>query len=303
MKWTVGSVEITSIIEQDLTEINELIWGAKRDAVQEIDWLLPNYAEEDGTLKGLIQSFILDAPSARIVVDTCIGDNKDRRYFKKFHECQTGFLERFEQAGFTRGSIDYVLCTHMHSDHVGWNTMWDGDKWIPTFPNARYLFADTELAFWETENAEDKGDPATAETKREAGNRAFVRTQIQTHIDSIAPVFEQGLADSVPTNHQVCEEVKLIPTPGHTPGHVSVWIASQGQEAVITGDCIHHPCQIARPNWPTVVDHDQEMGNRTRQNLLETARNQGTLFIGTHFCEPTAGQIEKDGDGYILKAE
>ena len=302
MEWTVGKIKITSIVEQDLTRINELIKGAKRSAVQDIEWLKPCFADEDGTLTGLIQSFVLETPNKIVVVDTCVGDDKERRFDADWHKLQSGFLDRFKAAGYEPNAVDFVLCTHLHVDHVGWNTRWDGTSWVPTFPNARYLFDETELNFWRSENAREYADPSTAASRGEAGRLAFNHTQKQTHSDSVEPIISAGLADTVGSNHQVCEGVALIPTPGHTPGHVSVKVSSNGAQAVITGDCIHHPCQLARPDWPTFVDHDQEQSTKTRQELFHSVLNNKMLLVGSHFSEPTAGYIEPDGKGYILKS-
>lgn len=301
MQWKVGRVTITSIVEQDLHDINELIVGAKRAAIKEIEWLAPRFAKDDGTLTGLIQCFVIETPSRTIVVDTCIGDGKDRKYFPHWHNLTTGFLERFRAVGFDTRKVDCVLCTHMHLDHVGWNTYRDGDRWVPTFPNARYLFADVEFEHWRKQNAGPLAAPESATTRSEAGALRFAHTQVQVHDDSIRPVFDQGLADIVSIDHVVCDEVRLVPTPGHTPGHVSIAITSDGQEALITGDCIHHPCQLARPDWPTFADHDRVRSCDTRRQLFAGIADRGALLVGSHFSRPTAVFIEAVGEGYRLK--
>ena len=147
---------------------------------------------------------------------------------------QTGFLKDFEAAGFSRESIDVVLCTHLHIDHVGWNTMLVDGKWVPTFPNARYLMGRAEFDYWKAAPGSTAGEPAV-------------------FADSVQPVWDAGLVDLVASDHQVCPEVSLVPTPGHTIDHVSVRIVSKGEEAVITGDFVHHPCQLAHPDWDTKV--------------------------------------------------
>ncbi len=300
MQWRIGSVRITSIIEQELGGLNDLIRGALPDAVKEIGWLRPLFADEDGHLSGLIQSFVIETPKHLVVVDTCVGNDKERPIVEAWHKAQTEFLSRLRQAGFKEDGVDFVLCTHMHLDHVGWNTYWDGTAWKPTFPNARYLFADTEIDHWTTENAKDFPDPSTASSRREEADLAFSLAQVQTHRDSVQPIFDAGLADIVPTDHVLCSEVKLLPTPGHTPGHVSIHISSDGEEAIISGDCVHHPCQIAHPEWKTSVDVDPDLGIETRKKLFSRLEEQQSLLIGSHFNEPTAGKVEKKGDGYIL---
>ena len=148
--------------------------------------------------------------------------------------------------------------------------MKDGDAWVPTFPNARYLFGATEYAYWSKSDDED---------------------QVAIMLDSIKPVFEAGLVDLVETNHVISDEIKLIPTVGHTPGHVSVILESGSQNAMITGDFMHHPCQIAHPDWTVTFDEDPEAAASCRKRILEELADSATLVIGTHFSKPTAGRI------------
>jgi glyoxylase-like metal-dependent hydrolase (beta-lactamase superfamily II) len=194
---------------------------------------------------------------------------------------KTDFLERFEAAGFARSTIDTVLCTHLHIDHVGWNTMFHEGRWIPTFPNARYLIARGEFNYWREKN---EGDDAAI------------------FGDSVQPVFDAGLMDLVDYDHRICEEVSLIPTPGHTPGHVSVSIISRGEKALITGDAIHSPAQMARPDWAAFVDYDQDASTQTRRGFLADVADTPVLVIGTHFVAPTAGVVVRDGDAYRFEA-
>ena len=178
----------------------------------------------------------------------------------------------------TDEDVDYVLCTHMHVDHVGWNTRLVDGRWEPTFPNARYLFAEKEWRHWSREPQEY--GPVVE--------------------DSVQPIFDRGLADLVSETHRVTDEITLEPTPGHTPGHVSVHITSRGEEAVITGDMIHHPCQIAHPHWSSSADVDPFVSATTRDHFLQRYADRPVLIIGTHFAAPTAGRIVHDGDSYRL---
>jgi glyoxylase-like metal-dependent hydrolase (beta-lactamase superfamily II) len=279
LKWAVGGVTISAIVEATHAFAPNVLMPAATDAdFAAIEWLAPNFVTDKGEIELWVQAFVIETPSRRIVVDTCMGNDKPRTYAGNM--LQTDFLQRFEAAGFPRESIDTVLCTHLHIDHVGWNTTFDGGRWIPTFPNARYLIGATEFEYWkEQTNGEDAAIFA----------------------DSVQPVFDAGLVDLVATDHRICEEVQLVSTPGHTPGHVSVSIMSNGQQALITGDIMHHPSQVARPDWATFVDYDPQACEVTRRGVLEKMADQPVLVIGTHFAPPTAGVIVRDGKTYRFK--
>jgi len=221
-------------------------------------------------------ALVVDTGKRRIVVDTCIGNDKERN-IPSWSHLQTAFLADLAAAGYPRESIDTVMCTHLHVDHVGWNTMLVDGRWVPTFPNARYLIAQQEWNYWDAHEDDAQYGSVLA--------------------DSVRPVIEAGLVDFVSMDHRLCEEVWLEPTLGHTAGHVSVHIASNGAEALITGDCIHHPCQIARTDWSSSADFDKAQGVRTRDELLAKYAGSDVLVIGTHFATPTAGRIRRARDG------
>ncbi|MGH7152714.1 MAG: MBL fold metallo-hydrolase, partial [Acetobacteraceae bacterium] len=221
-------------------------------------------------------------PTRRIVVDTCLGNDKQGRRIPSWNDRHGTFLSDLSAAGYPRESIDAVLCTHLHVDHVGWNTMLNGDRWVPTFPRARYLMGRTEHAHWA--GPHDRDDMRTV------------------FFDSVQPVLDAGLIDLVETDHRICDEVGLIPTTGHTPGHVSVRIDSRGEHALITGDFLHHPCQIAHPEWSSTADWDLGQAHRTRRRMFDELADQPILVLGTHFAGATAGHIVRDGDAFRLDA-
>jgi glyoxylase-like metal-dependent hydrolase (beta-lactamase superfamily II) len=180
------------------------------------------------------------------------------------------------------------MCTHLHVDHVGWNTMLVDGQWLPTFPKARYLFNKAEYDYWER-----------AEGVTTVYN--WDKTQKAVFADSVKPVFDAGLSEFVEPTHRICEEVDLVPTHGHSPGHVSVRIRSNGEQAFITGDMAHHPCQLAHPDWATVLDTDPVESTRTRERIWSGFAGTPTLVIGTHWGGPTAGRIVRDGEVYRLE--
>jgi glyoxylase-like metal-dependent hydrolase (beta-lactamase superfamily II) len=281
MKWTIGDVTVTKIVELEMTGGSRfLLPQATPEAVLPIAWLQPHFADENGRLRMSIHSFIVETPDRRIVVDTCLGNDKQGRRIPHWNGRDGPFLADLAEAGFAAESIDTVLCTHLHVDHVGWNTRLVDGKWVPTFPRARYLMGRTEYEHWTT--VKDRPDMA--------GILA----------DSVTPVIEAGLATMVETNERICDEISLVPTLGHTPGHVSVMIQSRGEQALITGDFMHHPCQVAHPEWSTLADSDPDQGIETRRRMFQRLAGTPVLIIGTHFAGATAGRLVVDGDGYRL---
>ena len=272
--WQIGKVKISRVVEMEVTGGSRFILpDATRDACRGYRWMFPHFMDDAGNLVMSIHALVVDTGERRIVVDTCIGNDKERD-IPTWSHLQTSFLRDLEAAGYPRESIDTVLCTHLHVDHVGWNTMLVDGKWLPTFPNARYLVGETEWRYWD---GQDSSATVLA--------------------DSVRPVVDAGLVDFVAVDHVVCDEVRLQPTPGHTPGHVSVRISSAGSVALITGDCIHHPCQMTRTDWCSSADYDQVQGRATRETLLERMVDSDVLVIGTHFATPTAGYVKRYEDG------
>ena len=284
-RWRIGDVEIIRIVELfELSDINDTLFqSCSRERVLSHPWLVPHYAAANGALKMNFQAFAVRAGDRRIMVDTCIGNDK-HRMAPIFDHLQTNFLDDLASAGFPPGEIDTVLCTHLHLDHVGWNTRRAGNRWVPTFANARYLFNRAEWEFM-----------------RGLLGKEGVETD---HFpDSLQPVYEAGMIDFVATDHQVCEEVRLEPTPGHTPGHVSVCIESKGARAVITGDIMHSPLQCAEPDLKTNFCNDHDQAIRTRRAFLERYQNGGAYVIGSHFCDPTGGWIVPEGKAWRFQGQ
>ena len=283
LKWQIGDVTVTRVLELEATGGSRFILPqATPEVIRDIGWLAPHFADENGRLKMSVHALVVETPTKRLIVDTCIGNDKQRD-IPTWSNLQTSFLADLAAAGFPRESIDAVLCTHLHVDHVGWNTMLVDGAWTPTFPNARYLIGRAEFDYW---RGEDEG-------REDLSTSPF-------H-DSVRPVFEAGLVDLVETDHRVCDEISLEPTLGHTPGHISVRIRSKGEEALITGDFLHHPCQFTHPEWASTADFDKDAATQTRQRMFGALCDQPTLVIGTHFAAPTAGHVVAHGSTWRLQ--
>ncbi|BCW87490.1 hypothetical protein sos41_06190 [Alphaproteobacteria bacterium SO-S41] len=285
LSWTIGDVKVTRIVEFETPPMRgggagSMVEAGTPENILTIPWLQPHFADERGYVKLSIHALLVEAPGLKLVVDTCVGNDKPRAH-SFFNNLQTAFLKDFEASGWRREDVTAVVCTHMHVDHVGWNTMLVDGKWVPTFPNARYLLGKTEWEHWSHHDGE--------------GEHAAILA------DSVQPLFDAGLVDLVGMDHVLTPDVRLVPTPGHTPGHVSVLIQSRGKRAYITGDMMHHPCQIAHPEWSSGFDTDQAWSARTRQAFVADVAASEALVIGTHFPAPTAGRIVLDEGRYRLK--
>jgi glyoxylase-like metal-dependent hydrolase (beta-lactamase superfamily II) len=226
---------------------------------------------------------VVEADGLRILVDTCIGNRPVPAGSSVPQRPASPFIDHLEAAGFPPESFDIVLCTHLHFDHVGWNTRLVDGSWVPTFPNARYLFGRIEWEHWSS---------STGAEHYAAADEHAVR-----------PLVENGHVDLVEAGHSVCESIWLEPTPGHTPGHVAVRISSQGQQALITGDLSHHPVQWAEPDWSVVPDVDPIESAVTRRRLISEHLDGDILILGTHYPPPTAGHLVTTPDGVRFRPQ
>ena len=276
LSWQVGRVKVTRIVEMDLPVPAEYMQGATPEELRKLPWLYPHFvSDDDSTLNMSVHALLVEAPGMRLVVDTCVGNDRPRD-ITGGEPMSTPFLEHLSAAGWSRDSVDAVVCTHLHVDHVGWNTMLENGSWVPTFPKARYLIGRAEFEFMRMVD--------------DAEQQAMLG-------DSINPIMDAGLVELVEQDHVISPEIRLTPSIGHTPGHVSVLIESDGMRAAITGDICHHPCQIAHPDW-ALGDHDPQAALLTRSRLFAEWADQPILVIGTHFASPTAGHVLSDGTGF-----
>ena len=280
MRWNVGKVKITKIVELETIGSTRFILPlASHEEILKLPWLIPRFASEEGRLKMSIHALVVETPTRRIVVDTGLGNDKQGRNVPAWNNRKAPFLEAMTEAGFPPDSIDTVLCTHLHVDHVGWNTRLEGDRWVPTFAKARYVFGREEYEYWRDHSVE----PA----------------QAAVFHNSVKPIMDAGRADLVASDIRLCDEIALIPTPGHSPGHLSVHITSDGEEGLLAGDVAHHPCQMAHLDWSSTVNSDPAQSVVTRRDLFSRFADRPALVIGGHF---NAGRVRRDGDAFKFVA-
>ena len=258
LSWQVGEVKITRIVEMDLPVPAQMFLPQATPAtLRKSPWLYPHFvSDDDAILKLSVHALLVEAPGLRLVVDTCVGNDRPRE-ITGGEPLSTPFLQHLGEVGWSRDGVDVVVCTHLHSDHVGWNTMLEDGRWTPTFPKARYLIGRQEYDFWR--------DHDDAEQQAALG-------------DSVRPIFDAGLAQLVELDHVISPEIRLTPSVGHTPGHVSVVIESAGERGVITGDMAHHPCQLAHPDW-SFADNDPKAAALTRSRLFAEWADQTILVM------------------------
>jgi glyoxylase-like metal-dependent hydrolase (beta-lactamase superfamily II) len=278
MQWRIGRIGITKIVEQEMVGSTRFILPlATPEEIRQLPWLIPHFATEEGRLKMSIHSLVIETPGRRILVDTGLGNDKQGRSVPSWNNRNTPFLESLTAAGFPPESIDTVLCTHLHVDHVGWNTRLLGGQWVPTFPNARYLFGKAEYEYWR-----DHSDtPARA----------------AVFDDSVKPIVAAGKAELIASDARLTETITMLPTPGHSPGHMSIHIASDGAEGVLAGDVAHHPCQMAHLDWSSTADSDPLQAAETRRQLFSRFADRPVLVIGGHF---DAGHLKRVGDAFAF---
>ncbi len=279
----VGDIRIDRIVEMEIPfrSVEDSFAGVDRDAFEAVRPAYEPWAIEPGTEKLVIaiQSYLVRTRHHTILIDTCIGCGKTNSFFPDWHRRDDdGWLRRLAAAGVAPEAVDYVMCTHLHSDHCGWNTQQVDGRWVPTFPHARYVMARDEVAPMEA-----------------AGKGGYANT---TYAESILPVIEAGQAALVATDHALDDEVWLAPTLGHTAGHVAVHLRSNGQEAVLCGDLIHSPVQCRFPDWQYRIDWDAEMGVATRRKFLETAAEAGHPILTAHFPSPSMGRVVAAGEAW-----
>jgi len=278
-----GDVTIDSLVElQGLGyEPSFFFPDATMEAFEgELDWLVPHFWDMTAnTYVRCIQSFVVRTGSHTVLVDACVGDGKPRPSTPAWDNLKSTWLDQLMAVGVRPEEVDYVLCTHLHADHVGWNTRLENGRWVPTFPNAKYVFHKDEYRHWETNGSRMEG-PGTEDGCFE---------------DSVLPVMAAGQVSLVDNDFAIDDRFTLDPTPGHSPGHVCIDVRAAGRHAVLAGDVVHHPIQVAYPEWNSRFCIDPAQARATRRDFVERYADTDSLILPAHFASPSAGRIVANG--------
>ncbi len=281
-RFAVGDFQVDRILEQELPGFDPFdflptltpeILEANRH------WLEPlSLDPASGLFIFPMQSYLVRTGRHTILVDSCVGNHKHRPTRANWHmKDDTAYMDGLAAVGVGVEDVDFVMCTHLHPDHVGWNTRLDDGRWVPTFPNARYVFSRAELAYWEARHAE---------------------AEIPYMTDSVLPVVEAGQVVQVESDHAFEDGITLEPTPGHTPDHFAVHLTSSGSDAVMCGDLIHSPLQCRYPDLVAKPDYDREQAKATRHAFIDRYCETDTLICTAHFHSPSIGHFVRYGDAF-----
>jgi glyoxylase-like metal-dependent hydrolase (beta-lactamase superfamily II) len=241
---------------------------------------------ETNAIQARIQSWVIEAGGRTILFDTGCGNHKTRPGIPVFDNLETDFLERLAAAGFAPEDIDLVVCSHLRVDHVGWNTMLVGGEWVPTFPNARYIFPEADVEYWNPANRHRFPDMIG-----ESVNQGFFD-------DSVRPILDRSLADIVAGTVDLADGIRLDPNPGHTPGCQTLTLTDGSARAMFVGDVLHHPLQILNPGWNSIFCEDAAQARAARRHVLARAADEGAILVPAHFAGDHAVRITRTAAGF-----
>lgn len=289
MQWQVGNVKISRIEEMIGPMFDPVRFFPDFDQAlfdQHESWLYPDHVEQGSNrIVASMHSWLIETPHHRILIDTCIGNDKPRLPYRNWHEMQSPWLTNLHAAGVAPSDIDFVMCTHLHVDHVGWNTRLEDGQWVPTFANAKYLFSKTEYEFWEKERAEPNPDE-------------FKGVNNQVFDDSVMPIMH--LAELIDGESEILADLlRIKPAPGHTPGSITIEVSDAGQLGVFTGDICHHPIQVVQPAWNSGFCELPDLARETRSNVLNHCHDTQALMLPAHFGGSHACNIV-ESDGHLM---
>jgi glyoxylase-like metal-dependent hydrolase (beta-lactamase superfamily II) len=255
----------------------------------ESDWLVPDFLDAQNRLVMSFHSYVLRTPRYNILIDACVGNDKERPLRASWHRQKSGYLSTLAQVGLQPEQIDFVLCTHLHADHVGWNTRQVDGRWVPTFSRARYVFSAVEYHHWEHEH-------------RQALSQGLAAPNHGSFADSVLPVVDAGQAMFVQGSHELDDGIQIQHAPGHTPGNCVLHARSQGAHAVFSGDILHTPVQLIDLSWSSRFCHDRSQAEHTRRTLVGELADSSSLLMAAHFPAPVAGRIVSASRGLRWQA-
>jgi len=261
-------------------------YAATRGAIG-VDYLDP----ATDAIEARLQSWVISVDGCNVMIDTGAGNDKERPGLPVFGRLKTPFMERLAAAGFAPEDIDLVICTHLHVDHVGWNTKLVGREWLPTFPRATYVFPEADAEYWDPRNA-DRFPPHVGAVV----NEGFFE-------DSVRPILDAGRARIVSGQVEAGPGLKLEPAPGHTPGSMTITLDGGGDVAIFSGDIVHHPLQVLNPEWNSIFCEDAGLARQSRRRVLERAAASGARLVPAHFAGEHSVRVERDGAGFRPRFE
>lgn len=288
----IGDISIDVAVEMAIDDgfpANMLVPSFEMSIVeQNRDLLVPFcFNPATGGLKLSIHSWVMRVGKEVILIDTCNGNDKERPNFELAHKLNLPYLEKLAALGVKPEDVTMVMCTHLHVDHCGWNTRLKDGKWVPTFPNARYVFSKAEYDQW---------DPRQNPPTDEDINRGVFD-------DSVLPVVEAGLADMVDGDRDLNEMMRLELAPGHTRGSMVMKLNSKGQCAMFAGDTLHSPVQAMRPAWSSGFCTDPVQSAQTRRKLMEYCADKNALLMPAHFPPPHGVRVRPQGNDFTIVPE
>ena len=290
-QWKIGSSTITRIEELigPLFDPKTFFPDYSREIIeQHRDWIYPNHVDEaSGRIIASMHSWLIETPHHKILVDTCIGNDKERMPYRDWHRMQTPWMANLKAVGVTPEEIDYVMCTHLHVDHVGWNTRLQDGQWVPTFPNAEYVFSEIEFNFWQGQRNVENPE-------------VFNAVNNQTFDDSVLPIM--GLAKLIDGEVDLIDDfLHISPAPGHTPGSITLTLTSGDDKALFTGDICHHPIQVYEPGWNSAFCEIPDQAISTRKRVLEYCVENNAMMMPAHFGPSFAGHVQESSEGFSFK--
>lgn len=290
LKFQVGEATISCIHELEMPGVHfhDLIRNYDADIANPTLHLLPDgyYEHGAGVFSALVHNWLVQIGGRTVMIDTGFGNDKVLPGLPSASNLKTDFLGELAAAGVQPEDVDMILCTHLHIDHVGWNTRWNGDAWVPTFPNARYIFTRIERDHWEPSNP-----GCTRDITKAMAAGVFEQ--------GVQPILDAGLAELVEPDARIDDVFQFIPTPGHSPGHVAIRLSDGGEGAIFCADVMHHPIQILHPQWNSVFCEEEEEAIRSRRKILSLCADEDLILCPAHFVHG-ACHVRREGEDFRL---